>query len=94
MRRKITAPRNPLIAAARFKKAGAHGKSIKARRRAEKMELQGKVGIVAVHRTFNPAQECSNHSPSTSTKQNAFFECGSLVVASVVRWQSGNADGC
>lgn len=103
MKRKMTAPRNPLIAAARFKKAGAHGKSIKARRRAEKMELQGKVGIVAVHRTFNPAQECSNHSPSTSTKQNAFEEsvvrlmlpllCGGRAVmqTAVNRPPKGNA---
>jgi hypothetical protein len=31
------APRNPLVPAVKFRKAGAHGKSEKARRRAEKM---------------------------------------------------------
>ncbi len=34
------APRNPLVAEALFRKAGAHGKSRKALRRGEKMELQ------------------------------------------------------
>ncbi len=57
MKRKMTAPRNPFVAAAKFKKAGAHVKSMKALRRGEKMYLQGKVGVVAAHRTFNPAQE-------------------------------------
>ncbi len=32
------APRNPLVAEALFRKAGMHGKSEKARRRAEKVE--------------------------------------------------------
>lgn len=41
MKRKLKmAPRNPLVAVARFKKAGAHGKSRKAARRAAKMELE------------------------------------------------------
>lgn len=31
------APRNPLVPAVKFRKAGAHGKSEKARRRAEKI---------------------------------------------------------
>ena len=33
------APRNPLVAAAKFRKAGAHGKGAKALRRNEKMEV-------------------------------------------------------
>jgi hypothetical protein len=57
MKRKIPAQRNPFVAVAKFKKAGAHGKSKKALRRAEKKELQGKVGVVAAHRTFNPGQD-------------------------------------
>lgn len=36
----ILAPRNPLVAAAKFKKAGAHGKSGKAQRRADKVQRQ------------------------------------------------------
>ncbi len=80
MKRKIPPQRNPFVAVAKFKKAGAHGKSKKAQRRAEKMELQGKVGVVAAHRTFNPVRMSSNLSPSTSIKQSAFFECGLLDV--------------
>lgn len=37
------APRNPLVAPARFKKAGAHEKSGKARRRADKMALNTEI---------------------------------------------------
>lgn len=33
-------PRNPLVAEAKFRKAGAHGKTGKAKRRAEKIRLQ------------------------------------------------------
>ena len=33
-------PRNPLVALARFKPAGAHGKSEKAKRKKENSELQ------------------------------------------------------
>lgn len=57
MKRKITAPRNPFVAAAKMKKAGAHGKSNKALRRAGKIEMQRRVGVVAAHRTFNPGQD-------------------------------------
>jgi hypothetical protein len=35
----VHAPRNPLVAAAKFRKAGAHGKSEKALRREEKVRL-------------------------------------------------------
>lgn len=34
------APRNPLVAAAKFRKAGVHGKSEKALRREEEMKLR------------------------------------------------------
>ena len=54
MERKSPAPRNPFVAAAKFKKAGAHGKSNKARRRAEKVDLRSDHGIAAVQRAFNP----------------------------------------
>lgn len=50
-------PRNPLVAATMFRKAGAHGRSEKALRRAAKMELQREAGVVAAHRTFNPGQD-------------------------------------
>lgn len=34
------APRNPLVAVAKFRKAGAHGKSEKAQRREERMRVR------------------------------------------------------
>lgn len=40
MKRKPTAPRNPFVAAALFKKAGAHDKPNKAKRRAETVTFQ------------------------------------------------------
>lgn len=39
--RKIPAPRNPYVAAAKFRVAGVHVKSEKAMRRAEKVQLKG-----------------------------------------------------
>lgn len=39
MKRKRLAPRNPFVAAAKFRKAGAHGKSEKALRRVGKIEM-------------------------------------------------------
>ena len=45
------APRNPLVPAVKFRKAGAHGKSEKARRRAEKIatgKLASSTGIEPV----------------------------------------------
>ncbi len=41
MKRKRAAPRNPLVAVAKFKKAGAHGRSEKALRWAAKMNCNG-----------------------------------------------------
>ncbi len=50
-------PRNPLVALAKFRRAGRHEKTEKARRRAEKMDLQrqlrrngGKIDPGVVHR--------------------------------------------
>lgn len=40
MKRKPLAPRNPFVAVAIVKKAGAHSKTNKARRRVEKMKLK------------------------------------------------------
>lgn len=51
------APRNPLVAVAKFKKAGAHDMSRKACRRAEKMELQRESGGVAGHGQCDPVED-------------------------------------
>lgn len=54
MKRKPKAPRNPYVAAAKFRKAGLHGKSAKAMRRQEKVELTGCSSKVE-HSAFNRA---------------------------------------
>lgn len=43
MKRKSLAPRNPFVAAAKFRKAGKHDKTEKALRRARKIHLRGSV---------------------------------------------------
>lgn len=50
---KTIAPRNPLVVLAKFKAAGAHGKSKKALRRAAKMEVQREHGA-KVGQDFSP----------------------------------------
>lgn len=57
MKRKPIKPRNPLVAATMFRKAGAHGKAYKAVRRKNKADLQREAGVVAAHRTFTPGQD-------------------------------------
>lgn len=56
-RKPCLAPRNPYVAAARFRQAGAHGKSVKALRRAAKMVDQRDAGRVARHLAFNQAKD-------------------------------------
>jgi hypothetical protein len=61
MKRKPSAPRNPFVAAALFKKAGSHAKPHKAVRRAQKVALgvvaQGQsMGLLIPRRPFDPAR--------------------------------------
>jgi hypothetical protein len=58
MKRKtmLVRPRNPLVAPALFRKAGAHGKNEKATRRAAKMELWER-SLVTRHPAFNRAKD-------------------------------------
>lgn len=93
MKRKMSAPRNPFVAVARFKKAGAHGKSSKALRRAEKMELRGCSSRVE-HPAFNRTESVQSAPPLPAPSKVHFSSAICLKLASVVRWQSGNADGC
>ena len=57
MKPKRIKPRNPLVAATLFRKAGRHDKSFKAMRRAAATELQRVVGRVARHLAFNQAKD-------------------------------------
>lgn len=64
------APRNPLVAAAKFKTAGAHGKSRKALRRAARMELQREHGVKAAQHPFKVPGLGSSPSALTSGKKS------------------------
>ena len=83
MKRKIPAPRNPFVAAAKFRKAGAHTKPHKALRRAEKIEIRG-YGRVARHRTFNPAKDefesLCPHPPQSRMHSPSAFRIEEILV--------------
>ncbi len=70
MKRKRSAPRNPLVAVAKFKKAGAHGKSGKALRRAANMELQREHGVKAAQHPFKVPGPGSSPGAPTSGKKS------------------------
>ena len=48
------APRNPLVAEVLFRKAGAHGKSKKARRREETMKLKKLASSTGIEPVIDP----------------------------------------
>ena len=48
------APRNPLVAVVKFKKAGAHGKTKKALRRDEKMQTRKLVSSTGIEPVIDP----------------------------------------
>lgn len=80
MKRKPIKPRNPLVAATMFRKAGAHGKAYKAVRRKNKADLQREAGVVAAHRTFTPGQDgFAPPAPTESFAQDS--GCGSATHA-------------
>lgn len=61
------APRNPFVVPARQRKAGAHGKSVKATRRAAKMELQREYGVTIAQHPFKVPGLGSTPSAPTTT---------------------------
>lgn len=85
MKRKIPAQRNPFVAVAKFKKAGAHGKSKKALRRAEKMELRGCSSRVE-HPAFNRTESVQSAPPLPAPSKVYFSSVVCLMLVSVVRW--------
>lgn len=84
MKRKRMAPRNPFVAAAKFRKAGKHDKAEKALRRAARMEVQRGFGRVARQQAFNLYDVSSILTGPTSFTTKAdhglFSLCSSLVV--------------
>lgn len=54
-RKSKLAPRNPLVATSKFRKAGPHDKAFKAKRRADKTHLQRVVSLKVEQWTFNPS---------------------------------------
>lgn len=87
-KRKSPAPRNPFVAAARERKAGRHGKTEKALRRAARMEMQAKgfVAQLAEQGAFTSEVVGSNPTGSTtlhneSGSRNGLFPlCSSPIV--------------
>lgn len=78
--RKPSAPRNPFVAAAKFKKAGAHTKPHKALRRQGKVN-QGRLAHLVEHPAFNRMVPSSNlGTPTTQSEfqnprfRNAFLQ--------------------
>ena len=66
-RKPRSAPRNPFVMPARQRKAGAHGKSVKATRRAAKMELQREYGVAIAQHPFKVPGLGSTPSAPTTT---------------------------
>lgn len=59
------APHNPLVAPAKFRKAGAHGKDHKAQRRADRVSLLREYGVTAAQHPFKvPGQGSSPCAPT------------------------------
>ena len=83
MKRKTMPPRNHVAVALMKRKSGggAHGKTVKAQRRKESVDLQRRVIQLEEYRTFNPGVASSSLAPPTSN-QSAFQECVSIEGAS------------
>lgn len=81
MNRKRLAPRNPYVAAAKFRKAGAHEKSQGARRQELKCQTNRRVAQLAEQETFN--LKVAGSYPAASTRQqdeSRFSESISILV--------------
>lgn len=79
--RKTVPARNPLVAPALFRKAGAHGKTEKALRRAAKMELQNRGCVVQLgeHPAFTRDVESSSLSaPTSNSSKKSYPLCASV----------------
>ncbi len=85
-RKPMPKPRNRLVVAAKFRKAGAHGKSFKATRREDKVSIQRDASLVARQPAFN-RYEGGFESPASYQCQAGFqrvllgigiSECSSL----------------
>jgi hypothetical protein len=90
--RKPSAPRNPFVAAAKFKKAGAHTKPHKALRRQEKVN-EGRLAHLVEHPAFNRMVPSSNlGTPTTQSEfQNSRFR-NSLLQLQVHRVPVAQSD--
>ena len=81
MKRKPVLPRNPYVAAAKFKKAGAHGKSEKALRRAATVQTHREYGVMAAQHPFKvPGPDSSSGAPTSSTTKANLHWAGALLL--------------
>lgn len=91
MKRKPTlAPRNPLVAPSMFRKAGAHDKSHKAKRRAAKVDLQRGCSSQVEHPAFTRTARV-RASPPPPTENPNDWHGSQPFVFSTGRWPSGQA---
>lgn len=81
--KKLPAPRNPFVAPAKFRKAGAHQKSLKSLRRAAKMQLQRESGRVA-EGTWLLTRRRTGSNPSAPTTNSYAWPLTPLPVQDVI----------
>ena len=99
MKRKPTlAPRNPLVAPSMFRKAGAHDKSHKAKRRAAKVDLQRGCSSQVEHPAFTRTARvrASPPPPFREPKRLALQSTVCVFNGPMAEWigHPNNEDGC
>ena len=75
-RKPLLAPRNPFVVPAKLRKAGEHGRSEKAQRRAEKIEVQREYGVTAAQHPFKVPGLGSSPSAPTNGIIRMVIEAG------------------
>ncbi len=98
MKRKPTlAPRNPLVAPSMFRKAGAHGKNHKAKRRADKVDLQRGCSSQVEHPAFTRTARVRASPPPPGESKRLALQPTVCVFNGPMAERTGhpnNEDGC
>jgi hypothetical protein len=91
-RKPVSAPRNPTVLPMLARKADAHGKSDKAKRRADKITLHLECSSRVEHAAFNREARvrCPSLQPSPSGFAKGCFEMVSRKCSSMVERRSPN----
>lgn len=73
-RKRPALPRNPLVAKAMFRKAGAHDKTRKAKRRGEKVMWQRECGVAVAQQAFTlPGSGSNPGAPTTDLMKSVLM---------------------